>query len=486
MKKYAGYFVTAFLGALIASGVMELRYEQKTDVIQNVPDSSHIYQTAYTGSPAYIQPDLTTAAEKAVNSVVHVKVMAEGQDVYQIDPFQYFFFGQPNARHYKLPPRVGAGSGVIIASDGYIVTNNHVIDGADKIEVVLNNNKTYDAVVIGKDPSTDLALIKIEEKDLPALGFANSDSVRLGEWVLAVGNPLNLNSTVTAGIISAKARSINLLHTNPGENPPLEAYIQTDAAVNPGNSGGALVNVSGDLIGINSAIKSPTGSFTGYSFAIPSNIVRKVVNDLMEYGVVQRGYIGVSIRDIDAALVKEHDLKVSSGAYIAGVLQDGAADEAGLKEGDVIVRVGNARVDNVAALQEQIGRYKPGDEVMVTIDRDGEQKTYTVKLRNLKGEVALMEKPSTDMALILGAEFEDIANDEAKKLGIRGGVKITGLNGGKLRKAGIREGFIITDVDNAPVHNFEELRKALEGKKGGVLIGGVYPNGVRKYYGIGL
>jgi serine protease Do len=486
--EYGKIAMAALIGGMVAIGAAEWN-KLGTDqgIVSRQVDSNHsVLHVSDRAMVAYDAPDLTVAAEDAVESVVHVQVTAEGEEYYQVDPFQYFFFGQPNGRRYKMPDRSGAGSGVIISQDGYIVTNNHVINGADEIKVVLNDNRSYEAKVIGADPSTDLALLKIDENNLDPLVIGNSDDIRLGEWVIAVGNPLNLNSTVTAGIVSAKARSINILQTGNGQNPPLEAFIQTDAAVNPGNSGGALVSVNGELIGINAAIKSPTGSFTGYSFAIPSNIVKKVVGDLLEYGVVQRAFIGVNIRNIDDQLREEVDVPISSGAYVAGLTDGGAAKDAGIEEGDVIIGVGELSVNNVAELQEQIGRFKPGDEVNVVVNRDGVEKTIPVILRNLEGEAKLIEKPANQDWIALGGTMRNLKKEEQEKLNLRGGVKITEINGGKLRKAGIREGFVITEIDNQEVKDLDELNEMLSEKSGGVLIGGVYPNGEKKYYGIGL
>ena len=431
---------------------------------------------AYTATNESSLPDFTKAAEMTVHTVVHVKTVQSNQ-------YGNTMFGNPFdfwGRQMPSQKQEGSGSGVIISEDGYIVTNNHVVSNAETINVTLNDNRTFPAKVIGTDPSTDLALLKIDEKNLPFVAYGNSDYVNVGEWVLAVGNPFNLTSTVTAGIVSAKARNIGILP----DQYKIESFIQTDAAVNPGNSGGALVNTRGELIGINSAIASNTGSFTGYSFAIPVNLVRKVTDDLAEFGSVQRGFIGVSIRDIDSKLAEEKGLKEVKGIYVAGLTPGGAAEGAGLKEGDVITQVGQFPINSSPQLQEQIGRYRPGDKVNVTVLRNGTERSFAVVLRNKDGETNLIK---TEPALsILGGTFENIDGTDKTKLGLEGGVKIAKLNDGKLRNSGIKEGFIITSIDKKPIRSKEDLENALKTKQGGVLIEGVYPNGMRAYYGFGI
>ncbi len=435
--------------------------------------------------------DFTQTAEKVVHAVVHIKstqTLSRGQEQPEVfefrrrrpDPFRDFFdddFFEPFFR-FERPEgrsgpqvRIGTGSGVIISEDGYIVTNNHVIADADDIEVTLHDNRTFKATVVGTDPSTDLALIQIKAKDLPTLPLMNSDEVKVGEWVLAVGNPMGLNSTVTAGIVSAKARNINILR----EQFAVESFIQTDAAINPGNSGGALVNLQGGLIGINTAIASPTGVYAGYGFAVPSNIVGKVVEDLLKYGVVQRGVLGVMIRSVDGNLAKEKDLAVTTGAYVDSLLENSAAGAAGIQPGDVIVEVDGKEITSSPELQEIIARHRPGDKVTVKVNRKGEIKTFEVVLNNRQGKVALVKKEKSEVLSVLGAEFETLDSKTAKKLDIEGGVRVKKLFPGKLRKhTDMREGFIITHVDKQPVKSVEELVKALENKKGGVLLEGVY------------
>lgn len=443
--------------------------------------------------------DFTKTAENVVNAVVHIKSTQaftgrqESPNAFRQlpDPFREFFGDPENSPFFQDPrgngpqARVGTGSGVIINQDGYIVTNNHVVAEADDLEVTLYDNRTFKATVIGTDPSTDLALIQVKAKGLPALPLVNSDNVKVGEWVLAVGNPLGLNSTVTAGIVSAKARNINILR----EQFAVESFIQTDAAINPGNSGGALVNLEGGLVGINTAIASPTGAYAGYGFAVPANIVSKVVEDLLQYGIVQRGVLGVMIRSVDGGLAKEKGLDVTKGAYVDSLLANSAAAAAGIKPGDVIVEVEGKAIQSSPELQEMIARYRPGDKVSVKVDRQGKIKVFEVVLNNRQGSTALVEKPELKDALsLLGAEFETLSSDAARKLEIKGGVKVTKLYAGKIRKyTDMREGFIITKVDGRRVTSVEELAQALEGKDGGVMLEGVYEDipGVR-YYAFGM
>ncbi|MGB0392106.1 MAG: trypsin-like peptidase domain-containing protein [Salibacteraceae bacterium] len=487
MKNYIGLFGAAFLGGIMSITVASKFSEGNH---QNLPESNLKQEEAKAIPANFNAPygsgmvDLSLAAEETVSEVVHVKVTQEGEEMIQYDPMEYFFNGRAHGRKFKAPDKQGSGSGVVIREDGYIVTNNHVIDGADKIEVVFNTNESYLAQVIGVDPSTDLALLKIEANGLKPVKVGDSDEIRLGEWVLAVGNPYNLNSTVTAGIVSAKARNINILQNTNG-TPPLEAFIQTDAAVNPGNSGGALVNAKGELIGINSAIKSPTGSYSGYSFAIPVNIMKKVVTDIMEYGVVQRAFIGVSIRDLNAELVTEEELEITQGVYVAGLSENGAANEAGIEEGDVVTSVNDVEVKSVAELQSQIGRYTPGDKVRLEVNRDGNLKTFEVELRNSEGNTKKIELVNN--ALIkLGANLTEVPEKIKNDLEIEEGVFVENVGSGKIKRSGIQNGFIITHVDNQKIKNKTELNEMLKDKSGGVLFGGIYPNGTKKYYGIGL
>lgn len=423
------------------------------------------------------------AAELSTNAVVHIKTEA----VYpqQIDPLYEFFYG----RSFKQQPQViqGAGSGVILSEDGYIVTNNHVIDRTSTINVTLNNKKTYKAELIGTDPSTDIALLKIDAKDLPSVSFGNSNELNVGQWVLAVGNPFNLTSTVTAGIISAKARNINILSGNTTNGlSPIESFIQTDAAVNPGNSGGALVNASGELIGINTAIQSNTGSYTGYSFAIPSNIVQKVVNDLKEYGTVQRAFIGVSIQNVDEKIAKELSLNDFSGVYVNGVTKNVSASKTGIKMGDIIKMIGNKKIADVPELQEQISQFRPGDKVNITVLRNDKELEIPIVLKNLNGEEDLISYEENKTHRLLGARLEDLDAKQKKELNIENGIKVEEVFAGKLRSVGIREGFIITKINHSSVKNVKDFTETISNLKGGALIEGFYENGKREFYGFGV
>jgi serine protease Do len=454
----------------------------KTIKIEHV-DSNPAQKVLYTIDEEgdVIPVDFTQTAEKVTSAVVHIRssqtVTARGQDqnanpFFDDDLFRRFF-GDPAPQNQQRGPqvRMGSGSGVIIDPSGYIITNNHVIADADDLEITLNDNRSYKARVIGTDPTTDLAVIKIDEENLPTLGFVDSDKVKIGEWVMAVGNPFNLTSTVTAGIVSAKARSINILR----EQYAVESFIQTDAAINPGNSGGALVNLSGGLIGINTAIASPTGSYSGYGFAVPANIVQKVVKDLIEFGVVQRGVLGVMIRSVNSNLAKEEDLDINTGAYVDSLLDNSAAAAGGIKPGDVIIGVEGQPVTSSSELQELIARHRPGDEVAVTVNRKGKEKAFKVVLNNRSGNTEVVVKQSKEVSDILGAELEDLDAGTARKLDIRGGVKVTELTAGKLRnQTQMQEGFIITKVNGKTVATVDELKAALEGKTGGVMLEGVY------------
>jgi serine protease Do len=467
------------------------------DIVNYQSDQSGSFRLAHYDAVkegSAVPVDFTFAASMSTPAVVHVKKFFT-QDMSQANPWAdmfgddfYHFFGVP--KQQQTPRRQQAsGSGVIVSPDGYIVTNNHVVSNADEVEVTLFNNRTVKAQVIGADPSTDLALLKIDMDDLPYMYYGDSDSARVGEWVLAVGNPFDLTSTVTAGIISAKGRSINLLGRQ--SNTPIESFIQTDAAVNPGNSGGALVNTRGELIGINTAIATPTGTYAGYSFAVPVNIVKKVVEDMKEFGIVQRAFLGVSIRDIDDALAKEKELPKARGVYIAGVGENSGAAAAGLKEGDVITSINTTPVQSVAELQEQVSRYRPGDKVKVAYVREGKQRTEEIVLRNQMGTTEVVEKSTRDILTRLGVEFEDLTKAEREKLDIAGGVKVSDITSGRLRsQSNIRKGFIITKVDKAPVNTASDILKILEKKNEGegVMLEGFYPESPRKtyYYAFGM
>ncbi|MBX7227449.1 MAG: Do family serine endopeptidase [Chitinophagales bacterium] len=485
MKKIGVYFLIALLSA---ASVLALNNKfNKSKWIQADSKNIPAQFASYNGG---LPPDaFVQAAAKSTPAVVHIKVTVTPKANKQAyDPFFQFFgggYGQPQ-------PQVGSGSGVIITQDGYIVTNNHVVEGADEIEVSLSDNKEYKGKLIGRDPSTDLAVIKIEEKSLPYLTWANSDDVLVGQWVLAVGNPFDLASTVTAGIVSAKARNINIIREKAG-NYAVESFIQTDAAVNPGNSGGALVDLNGNLIGINSAIATPTGTYAGYSFAIPSNLAKKVVADIMDFGVVQRGYLGVNIAELTPELAKKSSYDKMEGAYVADIVPGSAAEDGGLESGDIIVKVDGLTVKSSPELQEHIARFRPGDKVKIELVRDGKNIEKTVTLKNKENQAKLSSKEELEKAsnamTALGASFEELSSDEAKKMGISGGIKVSDVGNGLLaQNTDIEEGFVITRLNNTNVKNMKDFETILNQNRGnGVLIEGRYPgkNGV-KYYAFGF
>lgn len=442
--------------------------------------------------------DFTVAAEKTVNAVVCIKsyVSRPQQNYYnnQFNDMFEFFFGpqqrQPQHRQQtpenSEPVQSGLGSGVIITEDGYIVTNNHVIDGAEKLEVLMNDNNTYDAKIIGTDEATDLALIKIDAEGLRPITFGDSDAVKVGEWVLAVGNPFGFNSTVTAGIVSAKARSLGGSNHKMG----LESYIQTDAALNPGNSGGALVNLRGELIGINAAIYSNTGSYTGFSFAIPTTIVKKIITDLRQYGTVQRAVLGVTIRELDAKLAKEKGITATkSGILVVGVEDRSTAKEIGLQENDVIVKLNGVEIHNTAQLMEQMNKFRPGDQISVTYIRDNESFTKSATLRNNQGNTNITKKGDFSE---LGCAFMKLSNDTKQHLGISYGVQVTGLKNGMFKNAGIKDNFIIQEINNQPVNSSEDVEQIynsiMKGNDGDrvMFITGIYPTGKKYYYAVDL
>lgn len=437
---------------------------------------------SYTSTGQPVPIDFTYAAKLTTPGVVHVTTVSspKRQAYHYYNPFRDFF-GDDNNGFYgqQNQPVMASGSGVIISGDGYIVTNNHVVNGADEISVILNDNKKYTAKVVGTDPSTDVALLKIDEKNLPYIPFGNSDSVQVGAWVLAVGNPFNLASTVTAGIVSAKGRNINILD----DNAAIESFIQTDAAVNPGNSGGALVDISGNLIGINTAIASPNGTFAGYSFAVPSNLVYKVVNDLKEYGMVQRGFLGVNIRPVDSDLASEKKLNDVTGVYIENVMKGGAASDAGLKEGDVIHKVDGIAVNSPANLQEVVGQHSPGDKLEIVYTRDGKEHVITTTLKNKEMGTDLLKKSDIQINDLLGVEFQEVPSAEKRKLNIDGGVKVAKIKDGRISEyTDMKPGFIITRIDRAKVSSVDDVNRLLSEKKGGVMIEGVYPDYPGTYY----
>ncbi len=414
------------------------------------------------------------AAKHSVEAVVHVKTQST-REAY--NPIMEFFYGDKYQDQQQV---MGFGSGVIISDDGYIVTNNHVIDNSNQISVALNDKREFDAKLIGTDPSTDIALLKIEAEDLKFVQWGNSDDVQVGEWVLAVGNPFNVTSTVTAGIVSAKGKNIGIIQ----DQYRIESFIQTDAAVNRGNSGGALVNTKGELIGINTAIISPSGGYAGISFAVPVSIVQKVVKDLVEFGTVQRAILGVNIQEVTDELTKEKGLAKIEGVYISGVSSDGAAKQAGIESGDLILSVNGIKVNSPGELQEQISKYRPNDKVQVLVKRQGKTKQFEVTLRNLHGRTEVLEAKVFEP--VLGARFEDLTREEMAELGVKYGVRVAELQAGKLRVEGVREGFVITQINNKPVDSVEKLKSVMSTIKGGVYVEGIYPNGVVAYYAFGI
>lgn len=413
--------------------------------------------------------DLTQAAENSLHAVVHIKSTQEAKTrtVQQAPDIFDFFFGDGRGgqqRQVQSQPRVGFGSGVIISKDGYIVTNNHVIEGADEISVKLNDNREFKGRVIGLDPSTDLALVKIEADDLPTIPVGDSDALKVGEWVLAVGNPFNLNSTVTAGIVSAKARSIGAQSAN-GQGASIQSFIQTDAAINQGNSGGALVNAKGELIGINAMLYSPTGAYSGYGFAIPTSIMTKVVGDLKQFGTVQRALLGIrggSITDeqySDELKKKAKELGVIDGVLVSEIIENGSASGADIKVDDVIIGVDNKKVKNMADLQEALAKHRPGDKVNVKLIRDKKEKTVPVTLKNEQGNTKVVKDAGMD---ILGAAFKELPEDLKKQLNLGYGIQVTGVSGGKMGEAGIRKGFIILKANGQPIRKVSDLEEVLK------------------------
>lgn len=462
------------MGAFIAVWAYSTFFE-KQKVVTVTEKQPIKYATLAADSDAAL-PDLTFAAEKSIHSVVHIATQSvRGGGWSSGNPFFDEFFGLRNQE-----PQIaqGFGSGVIITENGYIVTNNHVIENAQNIKVILNDRREFDAKLIGADPSTDIALLKIEAKGLQFLTYGDSNALKLGEWVLAVGNPFNLTSTVTAGIVSSLGRNLRINE----DQYSIESFIQTDAAVNPGNSGGALVNQQGNLVGINTAIASRTGSYTGYSFAVPVTIVQKVIADLKEFGEVQRALLGVNIGDVNAEIAKELGLEKVEGVYVGGVPENGAAKSAGIKEKDVIIQVDRVPIKTTAELQEKISQYRPGDKVVVVVIRDKEKKQFTVTLRNKHGDTEIVR----DNIQVLGAEFETVKDSEKEKLEINSGIKITKLNSGKLKTSGMKEGFIITHVNKRPINEVNDLKREISNAKGGILVEGVYPNGEQAFFSFGM
>lgn len=496
MKHFGSLLLAAVLGSVItivASQWLVKDQSQgvKIEHINGVPASQVAYEVNEKGE--VVPMDFTGTAERVTKAVVHIRSVQERStrnDSQIPEQFRQFFYDSPfeNQR-----PQQSTGSGVIINKEGYIVTNNHVVEGAEIVQVTLNDNRELKAEVIGTDPDTDLAVIKVNVKDLPYLAFVNSDQSKVGQWVLAVGNPFNLNSTVTAGIISAKGRDINIIKSGsrgangqPGARTAIESFIQTDAAINPGNSGGALVDLNGGLLGINTAIASPTGSYSGYGFAVPSNIVSKITEDLIAFGTVQRGWLGINVGSVTSDLAKENDLDVNEGAYVSGygdAPEKSAAKAAGIKEGDVIIKLDETPIKSSSALIEYVGRKRPGDKINVTVDRKGKTLVIPVTLKNREGSITTVKREEKPELASLGFELEDVDSKLLKRLDVNQGVKVKSLTNSKLKRTGMREGFIITHIDDVPVKSAKDVDEIIKKKQAGDLItfAGIYEDYPREY-----
>ncbi|MDR0893629.1 MAG: trypsin-like peptidase domain-containing protein [Mediterranea sp.] len=477
---------------------------QETSFYDTFQQNPNVKLAAYDMTNA--QPvDLTQAAEIAVHAVVHIKSTQESKTVIQDvpDPFSFFFGdgGGRQQRQVQTQPRIGFGSGVIISKDGYIVTNNHVIDGADEIVVKLNDNREFKGRVIGTDPSTDLALVKIEGDDFPTLPIGDSDALKVGEWVLAVGNPFNLTSTVTAGIVSAKARTLGIYAKNGG----IESFIQTDAAINQGNSGGALVNTRGELVGINAVLSSPTGAYAGYGFAIPSSLVTKVVSDLKKYGTVQRAMLGIKgtsltgdgnmmddqpIDDKRGSMTfgeKRKELGAVDGVWVREIVDGGSAASADIKVDDVIIGLDGQKIVNMADLQGSLAKHRPGDKVQVKLLRAKKEKTVEVVLKNEQGTTKVVKEEGME---VLGAAFKSLTSDQKKQLGLSYGLQVTGVTSGKMADAGVRKGFIILQANGQPMKDVSDLEDALKAAVKSpqqvLFLSGIFPSGRKSYYAVDL
>ena len=474
--------VSAVAGGLTAWSMGAGKGTPEVQYIEREVERNPSLGTHFTAYEADKYPDLTYAAENAVKAVVNIEAIQqiEVPQRRSYDPFLEFFgipqeYGNDGSRPQYREARAG-GSGVIISKDGYVVTNNHVVDGATKLRVKLNDGRTFDAKLIGKDSATDVALLKIDgDDDLPTLPFGSSDALRLGAWVLAIGSPFDLQSTITAGIVSAKARNLGAIPND----FRIESFIQTDAAVNPGNSGGALVNTRGELVGINTLIKSQTGSYIGYSFAIPEAIVRKVVVDLKEYGVVQRAMLGIMFRPVDQDFLdsegKELGIKELGGIYVASVVEGGSASEAGIRKGDIILSIDGVKVNDSATVQELIARRRPNDKVKISVKRDGDVKQIDVTLRNKAGKTELITKEDVDVVEALGGKFADAGTKLCRELDIRGGVQVVGVKSdGILARVRVKQGFVITHINDRPVYAVSDLERMTEKVRS---IDGIYPNG---------
>ena len=469
--------LSAVVGGLTAFGVVSLTRKPHVSIVSEQGDTIP-FRTVNLSQDDY--PDFTYAAETCVDAVVYVKVSSTQTIQQAPGSLLDFFFGFPQQGAPQQREKTGSGSGVIITQDGYIVSNNHVVEGATKIEVTLNNNKTYPATLIGTDPATDVALLKIDATGLPYIPFADSDKLRLGEWVIAIGSPYNLRSTITAGIVSAKGRSM----PNYTGEFKIESFIQTDAAVNPGNSGGALVDKSGKLVGINTAIVSQTGSYAGYSFAVPSNIVKKIVYDLMDFGSVKRAVLGITMQQVDDKIAGELKLSSLNGVYIVEVSKSGAADKAGVKVGDVLVAIDNIQITTPSTLQEAVSRFSPGDNAELTVIRNGKEHKLNVIFKGTAQENG--EETSDGAIAFYGSSIKEASKETLEKFGLDRGVEIVSVGPGKLMDAGVMEGFVILYVNDQPVKTPNDVIGIVKKSKRTVVVEGVTSSGRSAYFAFGL
>jgi serine protease Do len=485
VKKYLSLIFVAIVGGLVSVGAYKVIEQKQYFAYDNFSNARKAnYDIRNVTVPTF---DFSEVSEAVMPTVVHIKTITNAKQDESADrgnsggqgqsPFDFFGPGF-NMPQRPQGPQMASGSGVIISADGYIVTNNHVVADADNIEVVLYDKRSYKGEVIGRDPNTDMALIKINADNLQPITVGNSDESKVGQWVLAVGNPFNLTSTVTAGIISAKGRNIRLL----GGGAAIESFIQTDAAVNPGNSGGALVNTKGELIGINTAIASQTGQYEGYSFAVPANLMKKVIKDFKEFGEVQRGFLGVEIQDIDNKIAEDKGLPKPEGVLVGRITDNSAAEDAGIKKGDVILKIDGHAINSVSELQEIVGTRRPGDHVKINLLRDNKDKEYDVVLKNKDGKIGVVTSGTKELKKDIGATFIPLSETEKAKLKIKQGIKIEDVSKGRFRDAGIEPGFVITNIDKTNIYTSNDVFRAIDGKTGGLLVEGYLPGGEKKYY----
>ena len=459
---------------IIAASVLLVGYTQPALSEKQETTNTPIIGTPIKGELRYV--DFSEVAKHTIDAVVHIKT-----ELTKSTPLYENFFGMIINKGMQKQTYTAFGSGVIIESSGYIITNNHVVQDAERITVTMNDKRTFEATLIGNDPSTDLALIKIDATDLQTIPFGNSDNAKVGEWVLAIGNPFNLTSTVTAGIISAKARYMDIIKNNDGLESPIESFIQTDAAVNSGNSGGALVDANGKLIGIITAIASGNGYYTGYSFAIPANLANKVALDLKQHGYVQRAYLGVNVAEVDSRIAEYKGLTEIKGVYIGHVLKNAAAYNAGMRDGDIILSINNIETNSYAELMEEMGKYSPGDEFTIVYDRSNKHHITKVKLLNINGTTALLKRDTNSTFEMYGAKFSILSKEELKRINLNHGVEVVNTNNSFLTKLGVRNGFVITEINNKNVKDKKDIEK-IKNMKGRIIIYGYYKNDNRKYY----